>query len=103
MPSCRLVRCAAIFALALLASGGCRGFAPPLGQPVHVSVQGVDGVTGDLVFTPIRAMHVAVYYEGHAVPSSGAQTPAQLRRGGCAGPLVAPLTDGNPAPAPTPD
>src|SRR5262249_49372125 len=93
----------AIFALAALAGCGSRGFAPPLGKPTNVSIQGVDGLTGDLLFTPIRAMHVAVYYKGHAVPTSGAQTPAQLRRGDCAGPLIAPLTDGNPAPAPTPE
>jgi len=102
MRSRRLALSAAILALAALAGCGSRGFAPPLGKPTSISPQGVDGVTGNLVFTPIHAMHVAVYYEGHAVPTRGAQTPAQLRRGDCAGPLIAPLTDGNPAPTPTP-
>jgi hypothetical protein len=99
-----LVCCAALLALATLAGCGSQGFAPSLGKPAQVSVRGVDGVTGDLTFTPIRAMHVAVYYKGQAVPTSGAQTPAQLRQGDCAGPLIAPLTDGNllPTSAPTP-
>jgi hypothetical protein len=97
-----LVCCAALLALAMLAGCGSQGFAPSLGKPAQVSVRGVDGVTGDLTFIPIRAMHVAVYYKGHAVPTSGAQTPAQLRHGDCAGPLIAPLTDGNPLPASAP-
>ena len=81
-----------------LAACGTKGYAPPLGTTAHAVL--ADAQTkqtiGTATLTPVYAMHATVYYKGHAVPTVGAQTPAQLRKGGCFGPVVAPLTDGTP-------
>lgn len=85
--------------LALIATAcGTKGYAPPLGATTHAIL--TDTKTsqslGDATFTPLYAMHTTIYYKGVVVPTTGAQTPAQLRKGSCFGEVVAPLTDGTP-------
>jgi hypothetical protein len=94
LPSLLIVVCGAAL---LLCACGSRGSAPPLGKAAtaNLAAQGASASVA-ATLTPIRAMHVAVYYRGQAVPATGAQTPAQLRRGACDGPIVAGLTDGLP-------
>lgn len=85
---------------AALVLGGCgtHGNAPALGQAARISLKasGASTEAATATLTPMYATHVSTYYEGHALPLNGAQTPAQLRQGSCAGSLVAYLTDGNP-------
>src|SRR5262249_51723792 len=42
------------------------------------------------------------YFGGHAIPLSGAKTPAQIRQNACTGPAVANLSDGIPVGIATP-
>lgn len=94
----RLSLALAILAMFFVAACGSQGYAPPLGKAVEVTVPATSG-TGQATatFTPIHAMRVAVYYHGKLVPRTSAQTPAQVRSGGCTGPIVAALTDGTPS------
>jgi hypothetical protein len=92
---------AAMLSLSLaivLAACGTKGYAPPLGPTTHATLAGAQTqqTIGTATLTPVYAMHATVYYRGHAIPTSGAQTPAQLRKGSCFGPVAASLTDGAP-------
>lgn len=96
-------RLAAALGLALtlalaLAACGSHGNAPSLGKPATAALAGAGAGAASYTarITPITALRVVVSYKGHQLPVSGAQTPAQLRRGSCFGAYVAPLTDGNP-------
>lgn len=82
----------------ILAACGTKGYAPPLGATTHAALAGTQTqqVIGAATFTPSYAMHATVYYRGHVIPTTGAQTPVQLRNGSCFGPVAAPLTDGTP-------
>lgn len=82
----------------VLAACGTKGYAPPLGATTHAALANTQTqqVIGTATFTPVYAMHATVYYKGHALPTTGAQTPAQLRKGSCFGPVAASLTDGAP-------
>lgn len=82
----------------ILAACGTKGYAPPLGATAHATLAATQTkqAIGDATLTPVYAMHASVYYRGSAVPTTGAQTPAQLRKGSCFGPVAAPLTDGTP-------
>lgn len=83
-----------------LAACGSQGYAAPLGKPAAATLSGsATGGTATYAarITPVNAVRVVVTYRGKTIPISGAQTPAQLRRGSCFGAYVAPLTDGNPA------
>ena len=82
-----------------LAACGSHGNAPSLGKPATATLTGAGAGVARYTasITPTTALHVVVTYQGHQIPVSGAQTPAQLRRGSCFGAYVAPLTDGNPA------
>lgn len=82
----------------ILAACGTKGYAPSLGATTHVTLADpqTKQTIGNATLTPAYAMHATVYYKGLAVPTSGAQTPAQLRKGSCFGPAAAPLTDGSP-------
>ncbi len=85
--------------LALIVTAcGTKGYAPPLGAASHAILADTQTsqTLGTATFTPFYAMRATVYYKGHAVPTTGAPTPAQLRKGSCFGPVVAPLTDGTP-------
>lgn len=96
---------AALAALALaLAACGTKGAAPTLGpvQTVRLDSAGPAATAGTVTLTPVHAARFQVFYLGKQVPLTGTQTPAQLRSGGCNGPLIAPLTDGNPASAAAP-
>jgi hypothetical protein len=90
--------------LCLLAACGAHGAPPALGKPVTLTLAPAGDVqlAGTIVFTPIAAMRIAVYYQGKLIPNSGAKTPAQLRIGGCFNAAAALLTDGNPASVPLP-
>lgn len=93
----------AVLAVALAACG-TKGAAPTLGpvQTVRLDSAGPAATAGTITLTPIHAARFQVFYLGKQLPLTGAQTPAQLRSGGCNGPLIAPLTDGNPSPAAAP-
>jgi hypothetical protein len=102
----------ALLAAVLLAGCGSKGNAPALGQPAAATLSGTGGQASySASLTPVVALHASVFYKGAAVPVTGAQTPAQLRRGSCFGPFVADLTDGNtpetktgiPSPGATPE
>lgn len=82
-----------------LAACGSHGNAPTLSKPATASLTGTAAGAARYTarVTPINALRVVVTYKGHQIPTTGAQTPAQLRRGSCFGAYVAPLTDGNPA------
>ena len=89
----------ALLALLLIAGCGTEGNAPPLGKSGHASLTspGSDVSLASVALAPLGALHVTVYYRGKLIPTIGAQTPAELRENGCLGPLVAPISDGNPA------
>lgn len=94
----RLSLALALLAVLFVAACGSQGYAPPLGKAVEVTLPAAAGAQqATATFTPIRAVRVAVYYHGNLVPRTGAQTPVQLRSGGCTGPIIAALTDGTPA------
>ncbi len=82
----------------ILTACGTKGYAPPLGTTTHAILADIktSQTLGNATFTPFYAMHATVYYKGQAVPTTGAPTPAQLRKGSCFGPVVAALTDGTP-------
>ena len=82
----------------VLAACGTKGYAPPLGATTHATLADTQTrqTIGDATLTPIYALHATVYYRGQTIPTTGAQTPAQLRKGSCFGPVAAPLTDGTP-------
>lgn len=91
----------AVLALSLaivLTACGTKGYAPSLGAATHVALADTQTrqTIGDATLTPIYAMHATVYYKGQIIPTTGAQTPAQLRKGSCFGPVAASLTDGTP-------
>ena len=89
----------ALLALLLFIAGcGTEGNAPPLGKSGHASLTspGSDVALASVVLAPLGALRITVYYRGKLVPTTGAQTPAELRENGCLGPLVAPISDGNP-------
>jgi hypothetical protein len=91
-------------ALALLAlllfitACGSEGNAPPLGKSGHaiLSSPGSDIALASVGLAPLGALHVTAYYRGKLIPTTGAETPAELRENGCLGPVVAPISDGNP-------
>ena len=93
---CRCWRCSR-FSCSLLAAAP-NGNAPPLGKSGHASLTspGSDVALASVALAPLGALRVTVYYRGKLVPTTGAQTPAELRENGCLGPLVAPISDGNP-------
>ncbi len=82
-----------------LAACGTRGNPPALGTPVQVTLRASsDAATlGEATLTPAYGAHVVVYLHGALVAYDSAQTPAQLRQGGCYGKVVAPLTANAPA------
>lgn len=82
-----------------LAACGSHGNAQPLGTAAAATLTSTSAgaATYTARITPFNALHVVVSYKGHQLPTTGAQTPAQLRRDNCFGAYVAPLTDGNPA------
>jgi hypothetical protein len=90
---------AGLLLMLTLAACGSQGYAPALGKPAVAALSGggTTAVSYTARLTPINALRVVVSYRGQTLPVSGAQTPAQLRRGSCFGAFVAPLTDGNPA------
>lgn len=79
-----------------LAACGTKGYAPPLGTTTRATLTSTQTqqAIGAATFTPTYAMRATVYYRGHIIPTTGAQTPAQLRKGSCFGPVAASLTDG---------
>lgn len=78
----------------LLTACGTQGNPPALGKSVQVSLRGSGDPTtlGQATLTPAYGAHVVVYMHGSLLPYENPQTPAQLRQGGCYGPVVAPLT-----------
>ncbi len=94
-----LASLAFLLLLAGLAGCGTHGNAPTLGKPGHASLtlSSSQQSQATVVLTPFHALHVTVYFRGKQVPTTGAQTPAQIRENGCVGPLLAPITDGNPS------
>ncbi|MGZ3581424.1 MAG: hypothetical protein ACXWP6_01620 [Ktedonobacterales bacterium] len=82
----------------VLTACGTKGYAPPLGPTTRAALADTQTqqAIGTATFTPVYAMHATVYYKGHVIPTTGAQTPAQLRKGSCFGPVAASLTDGAP-------
>ena len=85
-----------------LAACGSQGYAPGLGKTATVALVSGNGSQslGSASFTPFYASHVATYYEGKAVPYTGAQTPLELRSGDCTGKPLAALTEATSAPIP---
>ena len=90
---------ALLLVMALLSGCGTHGNAPALGKPGQASLSpsGSSESQVTVVLTPFHALHVTVYFRGKQVPTTGAQTPAQIREKDCVGPLLAPITDGNPS------
>jgi hypothetical protein len=89
----------ALLALLLFIAGcGTKGNAPALGKSGHASLTspGSDVALASVALAPLGALRVTVYYRGKLIPTTGAQTPAELRENGCLGTLVAPISDGNP-------
>ncbi len=88
-----------------LAACGSHGVAAQLGQPVTVTLSeaaaGGATTSAAVTLTPIHATHIAAYYAGHAIPLTGATTPAQVRQNACTGPVVVNLSDGLPPGAAT--
>jgi hypothetical protein len=82
--------------LALLSGCGTHGNAPTLGKSGHASLTpaGSPQSQATVELTPFHALHVTVYFRGKQIPTTGAQTPAQIRENDCVGPLLAPITDG---------
>lgn len=78
----------------ILAGCGAKGQAPALAAPVQVTLNasGDSTALGHATLTPAYGAHVVVYMHGKLLPYGDPQTPAQLRQGGCYGPVVAPLT-----------
>jgi hypothetical protein len=83
---------------------GSHGVAAELGHPVTLTLAdaGAARASGTITLSPIHATHIAAYFGGHAIPLSGAKTPAQIRQNACIGPAVANLSDGIPAGIATP-
>lgn len=77
-----------------LAACGSQGRPPALGKSVAITLRasGNAATFGQATLTPAYGAHVVVYIHGALVPYQAPQTPAQLRQGGCYGPVVAPLT-----------
>lgn len=98
---------ALVAAAALLAGCGSHGQAAPLGDAGHATLPARGGTpasaAGSATFTPFYATHVVPYYEGHDVTQTDSRHPVLLVQGNCGGPLVAPLTDGVPAPVKQPN
>ncbi len=92
-----------LLALALFLVGcGSHGSAQPLGNPAHVALAWQGGQSaGTAILTPFYATRVVTYLGADPIPYSGAKTPVQLRKGDCAGPVVAPLSDNAPVPSGT--
>ncbi|HEU0026364.1 MAG TPA: hypothetical protein VFQ25_04550 [Ktedonobacterales bacterium] len=90
---------APLVALLALAACGSQGYAPALGKAATTTLDGAQ--PGSLTLTPIYATHVVTYYLGKLIPSAGAQTPVELRKGSCSGPVIATLTEAAAAPAPS--
>jgi hypothetical protein len=90
---------APLVALLALVACGSRGYAPSLGKATTTTLSGVQ--PGSLTLTPIYATHVVTYYLGKLIPYKGAQTPVELRKGSCAGPVLATLTETTAASAPS--
>ncbi|MFI5274816.1 MAG: hypothetical protein ACHQ4H_17435, partial [Ktedonobacterales bacterium] len=82
--------CAAL----VMAGCGSQGYAPALGTPATATLTSAASGTSTYSarLTPALAIHVKVEYKGQELLTTGAQTPAQLRRGSCFGTYVAPLT-----------
>jgi hypothetical protein len=89
---------APLVAALALAACGSQGYAPALGKTTTTPLSGAQ--PGALTLTPIYATHVVTYYQGKLVPYAGAQTPVELRKGSCTGPVIATLTEATAAPAP---
>lgn len=85
-------------AMLLLTACGTQGNPTALGKPVQVTLRGSGDPTtlGHATLTPAYGAHVVVYMHGALLPYENSQTPAQLRQGGCYGPVVAPLTSNAP-------
>jgi hypothetical protein len=83
---------------------GSHGVAAELGHPVKLTLADVGAAraSGTFTLTPIHATHIAAYFGGHAIPLTGAKTPAQIRQNACTGPAVVNLSDGIPAGAAMP-
>lgn len=83
-----------------LAACGSQGNAPTLPAPrqVALTVAGSGRQIATATLTPVRAGRVVAYLGGALIPYDNARTPAQLRRGGCAGLVLAALTADAPAP-----
>jgi hypothetical protein len=87
-----------LLALLLFFAGcGTQGRAPQPGKSGHANLTspGSDAALASVTLLPQEALRVTVYYRGKLVPTTGAQTPAELRENGCLGPQLAPITDGN--------
>jgi hypothetical protein len=88
---------ALLLVMVLISGCGTHGNAPALGKPGQASLtpSGSSQSQATVVLTPFHALHVTVYFRGKQVPTTGAQTPAQIRENDCVGPFLAPITDGN--------
>lgn len=82
--------------MAAVAGCGSKGYAPPLGKVIEVTLP---DQRGTVTLTPALATHIAAYLRGQAIPYTGAATPVQVRAGGCGGKVVATLTQ-SPSTAP---
>ncbi|HEX6542396.1 MAG TPA: hypothetical protein VF040_11625 [Ktedonobacterales bacterium] len=94
MPLLLLATLATLF----LTACGTQGNPPALNKSVQVTLRasGGDNSLGQATLTPSYGAHVIIYMHGALLPFENPQTPAQLRQGGCYGPVVAPLTSNAP-------
>jgi len=92
-----------LLALALFLVGcGSHGSAEALGNPAHVALAWQGGRSaGTATLTPFYATRVVAYLGADPISFASPKTPVQLRKGDCAGPVVAPLSDNAPVPSGT--
>lgn len=92
--------CALLALGILLAACGTHGSAPALPPTAHATLatHGSTAQAGTATLTPIYGGHIVAYLGGQRIPYQHAQTPVQLRQGGCTGPVLAALTENAPGP-----
>ena len=91
-----------LLVVAVLAGCGTQGYAAALGKPAHASFTSAHNKPslGAVTLTPFYALHAVTYYHGIVVRYTNTQTPVELRRGACNGPLVTSLTRATAQPLP---
>ena len=100
-PACAALGISLLLLLVALAGCGTQGYAASLGKPAHVAFTDPHNTPlGSVTFTPFYALHAVTYYHGVVVRYTNTQTPVELRRGACNGPVITSLTQATSQPLP---